>query len=138
MEYKEFLSKVMAIMPRDVHKHPIEIVESLYNIERYKGKLEEDYIYVKWLSGGQTGGSCWDEDEPKFYKVNGEEEPRFDSLSTLIDELTPDLSYKDFSRIEEKMQKGNYQEYEYYGNYSIYSYKKLRLMDIYEVVRDVL
>jgi hypothetical protein len=132
MTYLEFIERAHQLLGGEIERHPIEIAGSRWEKERYKGDLEEEYIYVKWVSSSMVGGNCWDDNEPYFRE--GEEEPKFEALDKLIGEIYPELSYKNFQELEKKVVEGTYTENEYYGNSTTYSLKRIKLRDIYEVL----
>ena len=102
--------------------------------EPYGVDKEKDYcIYAKWNSGGYTGGSCWDDNEPYFYE--GESEPNFIALDLVIKELCPNISYFQHKDIERLIKTGSDTDYQYYGNSDDYSFKWIVLKDLENYIK---
>lgn len=100
--------------------------------------LETDYFFEKWISGGISGGSCWDEGEPNYHSVAAEPEPGFTILDEVLTKICPQMSFIQYNKfISEIVQVGNYTVDEYYGNCSHYSYKFIKLQDIYEKLKEM-
>lgn len=92
----------------------------------------EDYLYVEWASGGLSGGSCWDEGEPRHYARDPSPEEELDDLDDILAVICPNLTFLQYKRLSSKVVKHDSRtENEYYGNSTIYSYKHVKLQDLY-------
>jgi hypothetical protein len=94
----------------------------------------DDHLYLEWRTGGQSGGSCWDDgkDDP-HYPVTGEKEPEFEQLDKLLAELCPGITFLQYKTLAaDTMKYDERTENEYYGNYTNYGIKTIRLGDLYE------
>lgn len=77
--------------------------------------IKEYVIYMRWSSGGISGGSCWDYCNPQSYRNEGSK-PIFGVLDLVLKELAPNISYLHFREIEKLIHSNSETEYEYYGN----------------------
>lgn len=89
-----------------------------------------EYISVEWVSGGVTGNSCWGHDpSPRM----GDSPKELESLNQILELLCPGISYLQFKKIDRRVvmsEKGDGGDY--YGNYTEYRVKTLKLKDLYE------
>ncbi len=118
-----------------------ETIEGCGYKKRSGKKLNEinldDIIYVKWFSGGVGGGSCWDNGTDHHYPVHGEQEVELTELDTLLDQVCPDITLKQYRLLMNGaspalVEYGEWEQNEYYGNYSCYKYKKVSLRRLFE------
>jgi hypothetical protein len=95
----------------------------------------DPYIAQTWCSGGQSGGSCWDEGKPNYYARESDDPPaEWQVLENLIDGLFPNLSYRDYKTvIRPLIRPFSYSENEYYGNYTNYSGYLVSLKDLHKL-----
>jgi hypothetical protein len=100
--------------------------------------LDKNYLYIYWRTGGESGGSCWDDGtEDNHYAVSADPEPEFESLDKLLIKLCPNISYLQYKRIIGSVIKtGEYTQNEYYGNYTTYSYKVILLRDLFNILNE--
>lgn len=94
--------------------------------------LDTCYLYEEWVSGGTSGGSCWDSGESHHYATGGEPEPEFKDLDTLLTCICPNITYLQYKSLAAIINFDSYDQNEYYGNSTIYSYKYVLLKDLYE------
>ena len=90
--------------------------------------VKEPVIYMRWKSGGYSGGNCWDDTEPHHYSNN--DIPQFEVLDLVLQELMPSISYlqhKQISKLEHSTDKN---EWEYYGNSSEYEIRYIILSEL--------
>ncbi len=77
--------------------------------------IKEHVVYMSWMTGEVSGGSCWDSSNPRYYPSdNGK--PKFEALDLVLKELMPSISFLQFREIENLVKKDDTTEYEYYGN----------------------
>ena len=101
-----------------------EFVTSLYADEyTYKGVLEfywsngdaENYR-ISHVTGGASGGNCWDDTVPRAY-TNSDPIPTIEFLDLFI-KICPNMTFLQHKIIMKDIVKTNlYTNYEYYGNY---------------------
>lgn len=99
----------------------------------------DDYLYTEWVIGGQTGGSCWDEDNnDHHYPVTASKEPDFGDIDEILLHLVPDISYLQHKRlISAVLKEDERTDREYYGNYTVYGTKKVILKDLYDKLSEM-
>lgn len=91
--------------------------------------IKEPVIYMRWETGGVSGGSCWDSSNLQPY-VREEGEPKFDVLDLTLKELCPQITYLQFREIENLIKSNKKTEWEYYGNRTDFSVKFIVLSDL--------
>lgn len=96
----------------------------------YRSKIE-----VRWIIGGMDGGNCWG-GEPS--RISTEEEPEDEFLTELLEKVAPSITFLKFKRL---LKAGLYEGYEetireYYGNYTEYQHRDLKLDELYKRLRD--
>ena len=88
-------------------------------------------IDVRWCTGGLSGGDCWGSSAD--YAREGENEPNFDQLDSIIKEYFPDVGYFKFKEfLKDNVEYSNYSENEYYGNSSNYTVKSIDLIKVFD------
>ena len=82
-------------------------------------QLYSDVLTVEWTTGGETGGSCWDEgDEDRHYAVESEKEPEFEDLDKILQSLCPQITFLQYKALnKDVVQEKDWTDREYYGNY---------------------
>jgi len=119
-----------------------------YRRESYAGyvrrsgkKLKEigldDVIRQQWSMGGQSGGSCWDDGtEDRHYGVAGEPEPDLADLDTILEHVCPNITYLQYKQLTKGLiEYTDYRENEYYGNYTCYGVKVVKLRNLYDKLK---
>lgn len=81
-----------------------------------------------WVSGGVTGGNCWD--TGGHYSLEAEKEPDLDQLMDLLEEA--DVTLREGRKILELVRTGSFGESGYYGNYTDYGYKYVTFDEVYD------
>lgn len=84
-----------------------------------------------WVLGGMAGGNCWTSDGPNI-AVPSEDAPIF--FPQLCDELYPEIPYRAVIRLQNLCKTFEFTQQEYYGNYTLYAFRVLRLEDMLEVL----
>jgi hypothetical protein len=77
--------------------------------------IKEPVIYMRYSTGGVSGGSCWEWSNPQPYH-NNEPKPNFEVLDLVLRELKPNISYLQYREIEKLIHTNQETHYEYYGN----------------------
>ena len=97
--------------------------------------LEE--LSVKWHTGGQSGGNCWDSsDDSRYYAERGEPEPEFEDLDDLLLEVAPQFSFLHYKKLMKSLKIISNRENDFYGNYDDYVTKSIKVDDIWQFLID--
>jgi hypothetical protein len=97
-------------------------------------EIKEPVIYMRWETGGVSGGSCWESSNPQPYS-NRESKPKFTVLDLVLKKIKPDLTYLEFREVEELVKSSEYTDWEYYGNHTNYEVDFIILSDLYKILR---
>lgn len=99
---------------------------------------KEPIIGVEWSNGGLTGGSCWDTGEDdNHYSMSGDEEPELVDLDVILEHFNPGITFLQYKRLcQELIERGESRENEYYGNYTDYAHKFIRLRRLYKYLNE--
>jgi len=118
-----------------VHELAGRLLLSGYGKKAKWADLEE--LSVKWSTGGQSGGNCWDtDDDIRHYPESGEPEPEFEDLDNLLLEVAPQLSFLHYKKLMRLFKINNYRDNDYYGNYTDYATKSIKIDDIWQFLID--
>jgi hypothetical protein len=97
-----------------------------------------DYLYVEWVSGGISGGSCWDDSSENHYAIDPSPEKELNDLDAILTTICPNLTFLQYKRLAGKVIKQDSRtENEYYGNSTVYSYKYVKLKDLYDALIEI-
>jgi hypothetical protein len=101
--------------------------------------LDELYLHKEWRVGGRSGGSCYDTGEPVYHGIDGDPEPEFTEIDTVIEAFCPEISFLNYKKLMKaiKMEEGTYTESEYYGNYTNHAFKVVKLSDFYAALKEM-
>ena len=99
-------------------------------IAGYGDTVEE--LENKWQTGGQSGGSCWDDGDTTHYAESGEPEPEFESLDNILLEVAPQLSFLHYKKLSQVIKVDDNRENDYYGNYTDYAIKTITIDDLWD------
>ncbi len=90
-----------------------------------------------WVTGGVTGGSCYDEGDSgdgsytdPHYDREPEEPNTIENLEKFLREFYPDLSLSQYNELMAHVKTEDWSEYEYYGNYTNYECAYITFDDI--------
>lgn len=102
----------------------------------------DDCLLVQWMTGGINGGSCWDDGERNLYSMEGEPEPTFSALDTILDQLCPNITYLQYRKLindtsPSLVEYDSYTQNEYYGNSTTYGYKKVVLRRLWDRLNEL-
>lgn len=100
----------------------------------------DDFVKIEWVTGGVTGGSCWDDGggPDPHESFGGEIEPEFEALDKILTSLSPEISFLKYKAIINACVKiDDRTENEYYGNYTTFRTKKVVLRDLYEKMQEL-
>lgn len=93
--------------------------------------IKEPVIYLRWISSGYRGGSCWGDEAVYF---GGDPEPDFKILDLVLEKIKPNISYLEYKKIEKITHTNSETEYEYYGNSTDYNVKYIILSELYKLL----
>jgi hypothetical protein len=134
MDQSEFVGRVAEIatsLGRFEGKEYDKYFVSLYD----EKPTADDYLYEQWVTGGQGGGSCWGDDADR--PVEPEPEPEFADLDAILETICPNITFLQYkSVVASVVRRGDRSVREYYGNYTDYGVKTVRLGDLYEKLRE--
>lgn len=91
--------------------------------------IKTPVIYMRWRTGGVSGGSCWESSNPQHYTCSGDK-PKFEVLDLVLKEIAPNISYLQFREIEKLIHTNSETEYEYYGNCTEFDIEYIILSDL--------
>ena len=94
--------------------------------------IKEPVVYMRWNSGGVSGGSCWDYSNPHHYE--GDEKPEFKALDYLLEEILPNISYLTYKKISGIVNNVDYTDDGYYGNRDYYEIEYILVSELLELI----
>jgi hypothetical protein len=109
---QEQIEKINKLAPNEWQANEQGVFTQPYGIPVH---IKEPVIYMRWETGGVSGGSCWDSSNPQRYERDGGK-PKFEVLDLVLKELMPTISFLQFREIEKLVHSNSETEYEYYGN----------------------
>ena len=101
---------------------------------------KELVLFNSWRSGGQSGGSCWDTgNEPaRHHAISGDPEPSWTDLDNILEHFVPNITLLQFRKLDALFQITDYSESEYYGNYTTYTVKYIKVKDLHQLIQTIL
>ena len=94
---------------------------------------KESYLWVRWVTGGTTGGSCWG---GELYNRSSEPAQDLTSLDTILEYANPTITFLQYKKlIREIVQTRQETDWEYYGNNSEYTYLICKVEDLYNYLK---
>lgn len=109
---KEQIVKINKLSPMEWQKNEQGVFIEPWGIPNH---IKEPVIYMRWETGGVSGGSCWESSNPQSYTSN-KGKPKFECVDLVLKELFPNISFLQFREIEKLIQSSQKTEWEYYGN----------------------
>lgn len=105
----------------------LEISKKLYDVRE-----DSNEIKIEWITGGVTGGNCWNDDG--FCSLGSQPEEDID-LEPLVSAICPGLTFLTYQKIMKRvLNSSTYTVNEYYGNSSDYAVKTICLIDLYDAL----
>lgn len=110
----------------------VDFIEKLESKFEFYFQLKEGNMYtICWESGGLYGGTCWDEDEDDVHteiKADSKYENLIDNINEYILKKLLNDNYSKMEDLRKNLWSEEYydSEYEYYGNYTEYTYIYLK------------
>jgi hypothetical protein len=135
MTYKEFKDRVVTLLIEN--DQTCQLKEYKLQSSRYDRELvEEDSLCVEWSTSGMTGGNCWDDSAPRPYRSD-EVPEELTSLDTILSNITPQMTFLQYKALCNKLvQLDTRSVNEYYGNYTDYMSKTIKLEELYNYLKE--
>lgn len=96
--------------------------------------VKEPVLYMRWETGGVSGGSCWDSSDPRPYRNDTSEKPAFIILDFVLKRLCPGISYLEYKEIEGMIRSSDQTDWEYYGNCTDWEITYLKVSDLERIL----
>ncbi len=94
--------------------------------------IKEPVVYMRWSSGGVSGGSCWDSSNPQRY--TNDNSPEFKALDLTLEIIDPNITYLTYKKIEKLICSSEETDWEYYGNCTDYEIKYIILSRLIKLI----
>jgi len=124
----EQIEKINQVAPNEWQVNEQGVFTEPYGIPTY---IKEPVIYMRWISGGWCGGSCWDTYAQPFENSK----PKFEVLDLVLSELKLSISFLQYRDIENLIHSNSETENEYYGNSTDYEIEYVILSELINVLR---
>jgi len=124
----EQIKKVNSLAPTEWQENEQGIFTQPAHIPVY---IKEPVIYMRWVSSGYSGGSCWDDSNPEYFE---NDKPKFEVLDLVLKEIAPNITYLQYKDIEKLIHTNSEVEYEYYGNSEEFSVEYIILSELEELL----
>jgi len=123
---KEQIEKINKLSPMKWQENEQGIFTEPWGIP---DNIKVPVIYMRWETGGVSGGSCWDDSDPQPY-TSDNEKPKFECLDLVIKELMPNISFMQFREVEKLIKSTEETDWEYYGNCTNFDIEYIILEDL--------
>lgn len=100
----------------------------------------EDYdLTDRWVVGGQSGGSCWDEGESTHYALSTDDEPELEVFDEILEMAIPDLTFREYRAVmkQDVITYRRDSQNEYYGNWTEYMVRTIDLDKLWRALVDI-
>jgi hypothetical protein len=91
-----------------------------------------DYAASRVEIGGAAGGNCWGNSADGYTVAEAEDGYGF--IDTIINNLFPNTTYATYRKIVAALQTHEETSYKYYGNYTTYRVRWIKLEDLYKLL----
>ena len=86
---------------------------------------------VQWVTGGVSGGNCWE--EGGHYDLEGEPEPSLSDIDTLLESVCSNLSFSKYKQVlAAVIERDDHSVNEYYGNHTNYATITINYRKLYD------
>lgn len=141
--FEEFVKKVSEF--EDIYSSNDFSYRSVYRFgtpkrkdSKPKEKLPELFVGVYWVTGGRSGGNCWDGEATRF---TSDEKPGDMNLvlCKILQAVGKDkISFVDYYlKIASLFEDSDFTESEFYGNCTEYAVKCISLQKLYTVLKEI-
>lgn len=93
-------------------------------------------IYMRYETGGVSGGSCWDDSDPQPYS-NSDDNKDFIALDVFLTQICPNITFLQFREIERLIHSNYKTKWEYYGNQTNYEIKYIVIEEIFKYLENI-
>lgn len=125
-EFKELIKDFWSTIDVSNYRH-------IYN--KNKSEENKDVLFVKWHTGGYSGGSCWG-GTPEHYSSD-EKEPDF-PIDDIFEKVCPDMKFLKYRKISKEIDSlvttEEYSLPDCYGNSSEYKVKYIEVESFYIIL----
>lgn len=101
-----------------------------------RSRQQKEYtkeLSITWVTGGMRGGSCWGGEPRPMDDWEKDEEPEFEALDKVLEEICPNISFLVYKRLcQSVIEEDSRYEPDYYGNSTEYGIKKVNLRKLYD------
>lgn len=92
-------------------------------------------LEIRWVTGGVSGGSCWDDSNPTSYHSD-EEEPDFEELDKVLEIFASGISFIQYKKLMKLTSTQDHTEYEYYGNCTYSKTRSISIRVVYDFLQE--
>jgi hypothetical protein len=126
MDRREFQDKVHEIAGMDlaVSTGPVS----------KRARVDRQYLEAEWVTGGRSGGNCWG--DTADWPITADPEPELEDLENILIEVCPDLSFIHYRDLKQEIEYSERTQSEYYGNYVVYTVKRISVDTVYDMLKD--
>ena len=110
---------------------------SYYRKQEKQKPSYEDRFLNSWISGGTSGGSCWDTSESVYYEKVSDPEKELEGLNLFLETHFPSITFLQYKRFAKYIQTCSRTENEYYGNSTNYAGKYIWFEDVFKVLEEL-
>lgn len=124
-EIKEFNSNLKNFWNQGIFTEPIGVPDD----------LKEPVMYLRYETGGISGGTCWEDSNPQLYTVLDRKE-NWEALDKYLELKCPEIGYFQYKNIINKVISTEDTSYEYYGNCTDYAINYIKLSELDELIEE--
>jgi hypothetical protein len=128
---KEQIEKINKLAPNEWQTNEQGIFTEPFGIP---DTIKEPVLYMRYHTGGVSGGSCWESSNPQPY-ITDNPKPKFEVLDLVLKELMLNISFFQFREIEKLIHTNSHSEYEYYGNSTDFNIEYIILSDLINALK---
>ena len=90
-------------------------------------------LKAEWVSGGTTGGSCWDDGDARHYGREADPPEELTSLDGILEAVCPMITFLEYRALTRELVKYDSRNSSgYYGNSTDYQMKIVHLRELYD------
>lgn len=134
ISYKQFVSQCKNLVENELLNHVCTNDMNTYDSVHFDND-KNWYVYVEWISGGASGGNCWNSNAPTEFGSDVEVEFKF--IKKYLIKYYHDILYCDAIGINSLIQTCTRTEREYYSNYTMYTMKYISLKAMYNYLKGI-
>ena len=127
---EEQIKDINKLAPNEWQENEQGIFKQPYGIPVH---VKEPVIYCRYETGGYSGGSCWDDSDPRPYSKDTPKD-KMKVLDLVLKEIKPDITFLQFREIEKLIKTNSETEYEYYGNCTDFEIEYIILSELYAYI----